>query len=310
MPLDRSTRTLIAALLWVAAAFIIINNIVGGSTINDWLLPLLFIVVGAAVYFLPDRILAPGTASDDADIDDTQTRSDALAAVVVSSPAYTELQDPVENMQTDPIESLEETEEVSSPPTAYIARPAPEVNAPKVRAAVPATLSTQERAALVQPTPAPAEPITTPTQAVTDSTDTQARSDAIAAVASEAPAELQDPVENMLTDPIESLEETEEVSGPPTDSAARSEEVPDNLVLIEGIGPKMAAALSAAGITTFAQLAAASEDTLRAAISAAGMRFSPSLPTWAEQAAYAARGDLDGMYAYQKTLTSGRKAKS
>jgi predicted flap endonuclease-1-like 5' DNA nuclease len=60
--------------------------------------------------------------------------------------------------------------------------------------------------------------------------------------------------------------------------------VPDDLTRIEGIGPKMAAALVAAGITTYAQLADTGEAGLRAAIAAAGMRFSPSLVTWPQQA--------------------------
>ncbi|MCK6578170.1 MAG: ATP synthase F1 subunit gamma [Anaerolineae bacterium] len=83
---------------------------------------------------------------------------------------------------------------------------------------------------------------------------------------------------------------------------------PDDLTKIEGIGPKMAAALKKAGIDTFAKLAASSEADLRAAITAAGMNFSPSLPTWAEQASYAARGDFDGLKQYQSQLVGGRKA--
>jgi F-type H+-transporting ATPase subunit gamma len=80
----------------------------------------------------------------------------------------------------------------------------------------------------------------------------------------------------------------------------------DDLTVIEGIGKKMSAALVAAGLSTFAQLAAASEDELRAAIQKAGMNFSPSLPTWARQAEYAASGDWDGLKAYQEELTGGR----
>ncbi len=82
----------------------------------------------------------------------------------------------------------------------------------------------------------------------------------------------------------------------------------DDLAYLEGIGPKMASALVANGIDSFDRLAHASEDEIRAAIKAAGLRFAPSLPTWPEQAAYAARGDWDGLAAYQKTLVGGRKA--
>lgn len=81
----------------------------------------------------------------------------------------------------------------------------------------------------------------------------------------------------------------------------------DDLTRIEGIGPKMSAALIAAGIDTFAKLATADTDTLRNAIEAAGMSFSPSLETWAEQAKFAAEGNWDGLKAFQETLVSGRR---
>ncbi len=84
---------------------------------------------------------------------------------------------------------------------------------------------------------------------------------------------------------------------------------PDDLKIIEGIGPKMEKALQAAGISTYAMLAGASENQIQDAITAAGMRFAPSVPTWAEQASYAANGDFVGLEAFQKTLVGGRKSK-
>jgi predicted flap endonuclease-1-like 5' DNA nuclease len=82
---------------------------------------------------------------------------------------------------------------------------------------------------------------------------------------------------------------------------------PDDLSKIEGIGPKLSEALIASGLGTYVKLAAASEDEIRTAIKAQGMRFAPSIPTWAEQANYAARGDWDGLEAFQSTLTAGRR---
>jgi large subunit ribosomal protein L27 len=82
----------------------------------------------------------------------------------------------------------------------------------------------------------------------------------------------------------------------------------DDLTIIEGIGPKMSSALVAAGIDTFAKLADASEDQIKAAIEAAGLRFAPSLTTWAQQAGFAARGDWDGLKSLQDQLTAGRKS--
>ena len=59
---------------------------------------------------------------------------------------------------------------------------------------------------------------------------------------------------------------------------------PDDLTKIAGIGPKMAMALAASGITTFEQLAATALPDIRAAVTAAGMRLAPSAPSWADQA--------------------------
>ncbi|MDX2139077.1 MAG: hypothetical protein SF123_13390 [Chloroflexota bacterium] len=81
---------------------------------------------------------------------------------------------------------------------------------------------------------------------------------------------------------------------------------PDDLKVIEGIGPKMDAALKAAGIDTFAKLAAASEGQIRAAIEAAGMSFAPSVPTWPRQAQFIVDGDMAGFEAYREQLTAGR----
>lgn len=82
----------------------------------------------------------------------------------------------------------------------------------------------------------------------------------------------------------------------------------DDLTKIEGIGKKMSAALIAAGITTFAQLAQSNEAELTQAIENAGMRFAPSLPTWAKQAALAAEGAWDELQKYQDELVAGREA--
>jgi large subunit ribosomal protein L17 len=48
---------------------------------------------------------------------------------------------------------------------------------------------------------------------------------------------------------------------------------PDNLELVEGIGPKIAGVLSDAGIVSFAQLAATEIEELRQALSERGVRI-------------------------------------
>lgn len=80
----------------------------------------------------------------------------------------------------------------------------------------------------------------------------------------------------------------------------------DQLEVIEGIGPKIEAALKSGGINTFAKLANASEADLRATIERAGINFAPSLNTWARQAKFLVDGDLAGFENLVKQLTAGR----
>ena len=57
------------------------------------------------------------------------------------------------------------------------------------------------------------------------------------------------------------------------------------MLAIDGIGPKVATILAAAGITTLAELAATDVDQLRAVLAAAGTRYRSVNPSsWPEQA--------------------------
>lgn len=73
---------------------------------------------------------------------------------------------------------------------------------------------------------------------------------------------------------------------------------PDDLLLIHGIGPKINAALVSAGVRTFADLAAADEQRLLDILTEANVRFIDKPSFWIAQAAYAARGDMDGLRRY------------
>ncbi len=77
----------------------------------------------------------------------------------------------------------------------------------------------------------------------------------------------------------------------------------DDLTRIEGIGPKTATALRAAGITTFAQMAATSDEELRRILRDAGISADPG--TWPEQAALAAAGKWTELKAWQDELVGG-----
>ena len=73
---------------------------------------------------------------------------------------------------------------------------------------------------------------------------------------------------------------------------------PDNLTVIDGIGPKVNAALNGAGITTYSRLARASEAEMRDALGRAGMVVPKTLTTWPHQARYAAQGEWQELYKF------------
>lgn len=83
--------------------------------------------------------------------------------------------------------------------------------------------------------------------------------------------------------------------------------IPDDLKIVEGIGPKIEGILHAAGIKTFAQLAAASVSQLEQIVREdAGIRI--AFPdTWPEQARLAAAGNWDALETLQEELKGGRR---
>lgn len=97
---------------------------------------------------------------------------------------------------------------------------------------------------------------------------------------------------------------TAETTAPPAEAAPATS---DDLKRIEGIGPKIEGVLNAAGITTFAQLAATDIARLREILQAAGVRIGYP-DTWPEQAALAAAGKWDELKALQDQLQGGRRA--
>jgi predicted flap endonuclease-1-like 5' DNA nuclease len=81
---------------------------------------------------------------------------------------------------------------------------------------------------------------------------------------------------------------------------------PDNLKLIEGIGPKIEGLLVDAGISTFASLASAKAAALKSVLEAAGPRFRlAKTDTWKQQAKLAAAGKMDELKKLQADLKGG-----
>lgn len=81
---------------------------------------------------------------------------------------------------------------------------------------------------------------------------------------------------------------------------------PDNLKLIEGIGPKIEGLLAEAGIATFAALASAKPAQLKSVLAEAGPRYRlAKTDTWREQAKLAASGKMNELKKLQAELKGG-----
>lgn len=81
----------------------------------------------------------------------------------------------------------------------------------------------------------------------------------------------------------------------------------DDLVSLEGIGPKVAKVLKEAGISTFAALAEAEAANVQGILNAAGLQMM-NPEGWIEQAKLAAKGDKEGLAKLQSELKGGRRA--
>lgn len=82
---------------------------------------------------------------------------------------------------------------------------------------------------------------------------------------------------------------------------------PEDLKVVEGIGPKIEGLLKDAGINNWTDLAAASEDRLQAVLAAAGDRYRLADPSsWAKQAELAAAGKWNELAEYQEFLSGGK----
>lgn len=80
----------------------------------------------------------------------------------------------------------------------------------------------------------------------------------------------------------------------------------DDLTKIEGIGPKISGVLQAAGINTFAQLAASEVSRLQEILDAAELRLAHP-GTWPEQARLAANGEWAALAKLQDELHHGKQ---
>ena len=155
----------------------------------------------------------------------------------------------------------------------------------------------------------PTEPAPTPTPV--SQPDEEARREAVEA----KPAPTPPPDESETTAPMddpEKIEEMERTISPelPQDEVVSAAPVPslaaeeDDLTRIDGIGPKSAAALRAAGIDTFDKLAQADTEQIVTILRTANVRVVSNYHSWVEQASYAARADWDGLKQFNEQRKS------
>ena len=121
-----------------------------------------------------------------------------------------------------------------------------------------------------------------------------------------APAEAQGLVSSAPTAEAAPAAEPAPVASAVAIPAAADGAQPDDLKRIEGIGPKIDAALKAVGLISFAQLEHTPVDTLRGILEKAELPAQASVVTWGEQAGFLVRGDEAGFKALTDRLTAGR----
>jgi predicted flap endonuclease-1-like 5' DNA nuclease len=112
----------------------------------------------------------------------------------------------------------------------------------------------------------------------------------------------------ILAEEVELPEEEPETTAPAMEVEPPAPEMepapppePDDLKIIEGIGPRMAGVLQDAGISTFAQLADTPLDEIERVLEEADPRLLrlADPKAWIEQASLAAAGDWDALEALQ-----------
>jgi predicted flap endonuclease-1-like 5' DNA nuclease len=110
------------------------------------------------------------------------------------------------------------------------------------------------------------------------------------------------------THPPVAISETVTIAVPTPEPVAVVPMIPDDLKIVEGIGPKIEKLLNNEGILTFAQLSATAPERIKEILVAAGSRFQMHDPTtWPEQSALARDGKLEELKAWQDELNKGRK---
>lgn len=305
---------MLAASLLTAALLLAMSRTVEAAPFGDWWLPILLFVVGIGVILLDRfgwRLAAPAPAFD------VESEAPERAPLPVGGvPEIAPLQPaPINTMFIRPERAIERDAPTTAVDQAAVeAKPSP--GFPGEPAVTPGftarTEQTPAEAAATKDAPATPPPATAEVE--------QPRPDPVIEAVVEKTAAPQQPYETENMGVLTPAEVDKVVSGEPSETAAKvTEPAPeeltapdapvgsaDDLQIIDGIGPKIAAALRAAGIDSFQKLANATEGQLQAILTNANVRYpGTTLPYWAQQAAYAARQDWDGFKKYNAERKRG-----
>lgn len=282
MPIDRSTRTLVAIALFLVAAFLVMDYVIEGAAPLTYWLPLVLFLAGLTLALF-NRVVP----SDERAVTPSQPAETRQFTFVSGEPEMR-----VASASVGP-----ETVPYPGPPESSSVASSPDDDDP----GKPPLPEGEEDV----PPPEPKEQLVSDLSAAPPQPD-QAdlnEPETVEAMASDvadpdAPAAGAEPEAEPAEPPLEEIPEPE--------PAAPAE--PDDLTQITGIGPKTATVLHNAGVDTYAQLAAKTEDELWEILNNAGLRLAQGLATWNEQAAFLARGDVDGLEAWrgeQRKASSG-----
>jgi len=81
----------------------------------------------------------------------------------------------------------------------------------------------------------------------------------------------------------------------------------DDLTIVEGIGPKIAGLLKAAGMDTLVEVSNSTPEKIKEILAAAGKRYATHNPgTWPKQAELAVAGKWDELKKWQDELDGGK----
>ncbi len=327
MSVDRSMRNVFAAFLLIAALFVAMNWVVTSAPFTDWWLPLVLLIVGAALALVPhfefthpeEPEPVPEPEHPALSLSEPETRTyhvvpqPRLHTMTIRPDPDTE-QYTITIPEDDVLPFIEGSPEAAS--TEVVAegpsQQLPVDRTPDVGEAAP-DLKFTARTEYAEPESAVAakEPPAAPPPAdgVTEPQRTEPAKEVIAGqtAAPEQPYEAEkigaitpERAERVVTDsasPQEMPAVTEPAAPRVADglSGAGTVGAADDLTKLNGIGAKSAAALKAAGIDSYQKLANSSDDQIRAALSSGGVRLVGDVTTWTHQAGYAARGDWESL---------------